>query len=173
MEFLASAYCPEAGLWAMVPSQDSLIDIWSSSHSEYKHAKIINGEKEVESFSVWPQSAFHYQEMNCHGQTLVFRTLSFLHNAHFLRWPRPTHQQGSLLSPRKTGGYDCKSAHIWWEGFCLHVFSIWNAAFANTHSGLGGTQQIFLVTPAMLLKTPPPTPAQLFRVIPEKGPCAA
>lgn len=42
-----------------------------------------------------------------------------------------------------------------------------------THSGLGGTQQIFLVTPAMLLKTPPPTPAQLFRVIPEKGPCAA
>lgn len=48
----------------------------------------------------------------------------------------------------------------------VHVFSIWNAAFVNTHSGLGGTQQIFLVTPATQLKTPPPTPAQLFQVIP-------
>lgn len=33
------------------------------------------------------------------------------------------------------------------EGFCLHVFSVWNAAFASTRSGLGGTQQIFLVRP--------------------------
>lgn len=49
----------------------------------------------------------------------------------------------------------------------VHVFSIWNAAFVNTHSGLGGTQQIFLVTPATQLKTPPPTPAQLFQVIPQ------
>lgn len=52
-------------------------------------------------------------------------------------------------------------------GSCLHVFSVWNAAFANTHSGLGGTQQIFLVAPATLIKTPPPTPAQLFQVIPQ------
>lgn len=52
-------------------------------------------------------------------------------------------------------------------GSCLHVFSVWNAAFANTHSGLGGTQQIFLVTPVTLIKTPPPTPAQLFQVIPQ------
>lgn len=33
------------------------------------------------------------------------------------------------------------------EGFCLHVFSVWNAAFASTRSGLGGTQRIFLVRP--------------------------
>lgn len=39
----------------------------------------------------------------------------------------------------------------------LHVLSIWNAAFANTHSGsgLGGTRRIFRVTTQ--LKTPPPT----------------
>lgn len=24
----------------------------------------------------------------------------------------------------KTGGCDCKSALIWWEGFCFHVFSV-------------------------------------------------
>lgn len=55
------------------------------------------------------------------------------------------------------------------RGFLLPCVFSWNAAFANTHSGLGGTQQIFLVTAAMLLKAPPPTPAQLFRVIPERG----
>lgn len=33
------------------------------------------------------------------------------------------------------------------EGFRLHVFSVWNAAFASTRSGLGGTRQIFLVRP--------------------------
>lgn len=70
---------------------------------------------------------------------------------------------GSFLSLRKTGGYDC----TYDGGSCLHVFSVWNAAFANTHSGLGGTQQIFLVTPVTLIKTPPPTPAQLFQVIPQ------
>lgn len=53
------------------------------------------------------------------------------------------------------------------QGFCLHVFSVWNAAFANTRSGLGGTRRIFLATPVTLIKTPPPTPAQLFQVIPQ------
>lgn len=59
-------------------------------------------------------------------------------------WPQPTHQQGTLLSPRKTGGYDCKSVHIRWEGFCLHVFSIWNAAFANTQIWEGRSRHFWL-----------------------------
>lgn len=69
----------------------------------------------------------------------------------------------SLLSPRKTGGCDCQSVLTWCEAFCLHVVSIWNAAFANMQSGLGG-MHIFLVMPLFKNTT---TPAQLFRIIPQ------
>lgn len=192
MEFLASMYRLEASssLWPMVLSHDSLIDIWSThmplpflerehvsvclstSSSAVAHCKRKNYKSRTRSWILlcvklkWISVS---ADVSSHPACLLFSAtpLSFLHNAPFLLWPQPTHQQGSLLSLRKTGGYDCKSVHIWWEGFCLHVFSIWNAAFANTHSGLGGTQQIFLVTPATLLKTSPPTPAQLFQVIPQ------
>lgn len=81
-------------------------------------------------------------------------------------WPQPAHPQDPFyLSGKQVVMIVRPSTYD--GGSCLHVFSVWNAAFANTHSGLGGTQQIFLVTPVTLIKTPPPTPAQLFQVIPQ------
>lgn len=54
----------------------------------------------------------------------------------------------------KTGGSDCCSVLMQCGAVCLHVFSIWNSWCANTaQPGPGGTQQIFLVTPATPLKT--------------------
>lgn len=69
-------------------------------------------EGQGESFFVSTWNGFVSQEMSRHTQSVFWaydqqQCSAFFTTPPFLLWPQPAHQQGSLLSLRKTGGSDC------------------------------------------------------------------